>query len=375
MRYTKSGISVEDAIAFYTRFEPVKPKVVPLARAIGLRVVSDIAVRRSLPAVAQAAINGMAVKASDVALATRRKPVLLKSPAAPLDRGSPLPAGCDSVLPFEDCTQTGDGAKALRPIEEGAGVDQPGAKVREGDVLLRAGQFITMTSAMAGAECGINEIMVRQPVVDIVFNARGVTRSTDRMIEVISASIRGSGSQIGAISFSAGDPSELADLLLSSAADIITVIGGTGNGPGDTTVEAIAAAGEVLFHGVRLSPGSSMALGMVGGRPVFASPASLPDVAAVNIVMTPAFSRRAFGRPLKPLPFSPARLLAPIPASKGATQVIFASLNGDQITPLGSADISLTDMARANAVIIMEEGARHKRAGEFVPYLRLGPVM
>ncbi|MGL4637337.1 MAG: molybdopterin-binding protein [Beijerinckiaceae bacterium] len=375
MRYLESCISVDDAIALYGRFNPVEPKVIPLAMAIGLRVVSDIPVRRDVPMSAQAAINGFALKAADVALATRRKPVLLKFPASPVDRGSPLPPGCDAVLPFELCQQAGDIARALGSVVEGFGIHQPGGLIKEGEILFRAGQIITMASAMAGASCGINEVTVRQPVVDIIFNARSITRNNDRMIDVVSSSIRGSGSKIGAISFTAGDPLELADLLVSSAADIITVVGGTGNGPSDTTVEAIASVGEVLFHGIRLSPGSSMALGMVGGKPVFASPASLPDIAAVNIVMTPAFSRRLFGRPQRPMPFSQSRLLQAIPASKGATQVFFANLNGEEIMPLGSDAISMMDIARANAVIIMPEGARHKRVGEFVPYLRLGSVM
>jgi molybdopterin molybdotransferase len=375
MRHLKTGISVKNAIAHYARFEPVLPKVIPLAQAIGLRVAGDVTVKRSVPGLAQADINGFAVCSDDLVLATRRKPVLLKHPSAPIDRGAVLPEGCNAVLPFEDVVQTGDVAKAFASLSAGAGVRLPGSLFREGEVLFGAGQVITMTAAMAGAFCGVNEVLVRQPVVDIIFNAIGVTRATDRLVDIVSAAIRGSGSRIGSISFAAGDPVLLADMLQSSAADIITVVGGTGDGPGDTTVEAMAAAGEVLFHGIRLNPGSSMAFGMVGHRAIFASPASLPDIAAVNIMMTPALSRQAFGRPARALPFARARLDTAVPAAGDMTMVIFAMVSGTQITPLGGADIRLADMARANAVIILEEGSRHKRVGEFVPYLRLGSVM
>ncbi len=375
MRHLKTGISVRDAIAHYARFEPVKPKVIPLAQAIGLRVVGDVVVRRSVPAMQRAAINGFAVCAADLTNASRRRPVLLKHPSMSIDRGNVLPAGCDAVLAFEYCLQAGDVARATNGLCAGAGVCPPDGLFKEGEVLFGAGQIVTMTAAMAGAFCGVNEVLVRQPVVDIIFNASGITRQTDRLVDVISAAIRGSGSCIGSINFAAGDPVELASQLQSSAADIITVIGGTGDGPGDTTVEAMAEAGEVLFHGIRLNPGSSMAFGMVGHRAVFASPASLPDIAAVNIVMTSALSRRAFGRPARPLPFAMARLESAVPAAKDATMVIFAMVSGTQITPLGGVDIRLADMARSNAIIVLEEGSRHKRVGEFVPYLRLGSVM
>jgi molybdopterin molybdotransferase len=375
MRHLKTGISVKNAIAHYARIEPVEPKVIPLANAIGLRIVGDVLVKRSVPGIEQAGINGFAVSADDLVDATRRKPVALKHPASPIDKAAPLPDGCDAVLAFKDIVQTGDTARATTPVKAGDGVRKPDGLFREGEVLFGAGQIITMTAAMAGAFCNVNEVLVRQPVVDIIFNAQGITRSNDRLVDIVSAAIRGSGSRIGSINFASGDPVALADMLLSSAADIIGIIGGTGDGPGDTTVEAMAAAGEVMFHGIRLSPGSSMAFGMVGKRAVFASPASLPDIAAVNILMTPAFSRRAFGRPARELPFARARLNAAVPAARDMTLIIFARVSDGQITPLGGADIRFADMARANAVIVLEEGSRHKRVGEFVPYLRLGAVM
>ena len=377
--HMKTNISVDEAIACYARIEAVQPKRVPLNEAIGLRVASDVCARRSIPVVDQLAVDGWPVSSRLVALATRRKPVLLPTNSAMLDMGAMLPVGCDAVLPLAFVAQGRSGPVALQAVQAGDGVAAKGAFYKEGEVLLQAGHIVTITAAMAGAMCGVNEVEVRRPVVDIVFNSSGITRQNDRLLHVMIAGIRGSGSEIGTVHFTSGEPRAFAEAIQSSSADVITTVGGTGAGLGDTTLAVLRDIGDVIFHGVRMRPGGTVAFTMVGHRPVFSVPGSFVDILAVNLVLTSPFARLAFGRPARLSPLQQARLITPVEASPKQTSVLFARMSDAGIAVLGAhvgaQELRPSQLASANAVLMQLEGSRHRRVGEKVSYMRLGNVM
>jgi molybdopterin molybdotransferase len=375
MQELSTNISVEEAVAAYSRIQPVAPRRIPLFEANGLRVAEDVIVKRQVPAVAIAAHDGWAIAAASTAGATRRKPAPLGGPAVQIDSGAPLPHGADAVLPPADVRSRLRGPAAVRPVQAGEGVTQAGGDAAACSVLVREGTRITFAVAVACARCGIMDVLVRRPVVDIIFNTAGYTRPRDQWIGVIASAIRGSGCEIGAIQFTAGDATLLSEALLGSSADIITIVGGTGNGPGDCTMETIAAIGEVVFHGIRLSPGATAGFGIVAGKPVFASPGGLSDMIAVNIVLSWPFARQAFGRPPLTPPFMRERLAAGIPASPRGSRLIFARHDRGAITPYLDDRLSPSVLAQANAAIFIPEGSRHRRKGEQVKFLRLGTSM
>jgi molybdopterin biosynthesis enzyme len=219
------------------------------------------------------------------------------------------------------------------------------------------------------------DVVVRRPVIDIIFNSPGATRAVDQLMGIVSNAIRGSGSEVGCIQFTAGDRALLADALLTSSADVVTVVGGTGSGPGDTTLKALGDVGEVVFHGVRMAPGGTVGFGMVGGKAVFASPGGMADIIAVNIVLTPSFARQAFGRPPLSAPAMRAPLSAGLPAAKHESRLVFAHCAGGSITPFLDEALTPAVLARANTSIFIPEGSRHRRRGELVEFRRLGVTM
>jgi molybdopterin molybdotransferase len=371
----KTDISVDEAIACYARIQPVRPKLVALNEAIGLRAANDVRMRRSMPSSAILAIDGWPVASALLAQATRRKPVPLGRQSLLLDSGSALPEGCDAVLPPASVVMGRFGPAAFSPVTPGYGVIDAGGLYAEGETLLKQGSWITMTAAMAGAMCGVNEVMVRRPVVDIIFNAPGITRQDDRLLHVVTIAIRGSGCEIGTVQFTSGEPSEFAHAVQASSADVITTVGGTGAGPSDTTLSVLRDIGEVIFHGVRMQPGGTVALSMVNQRPVFSVPGSLADIIAVNLLLTPPFARRSFGRPERSLTTQEAKLLTPVAASPKQTRLLFATVSDSEITVLGGSELRPLQLAGANAAVVVQEGSRHRRMGEKVAYLRLGNVM
>jgi molybdopterin molybdotransferase len=375
MQTLKTDISVAEAIAAFERCESVRPKRVALYEAIGQRVAEDVTVRRSIPAVPLADIDGWAVVAAETLGASNRKPRLLATAPRLVDSCRPMPAGFDAVVPLETISQRTKGSYVRKPVAVGDGVKEPLSRMAEGAVLVREGQRLTLAAAMSATVCGVLDVMIRQPVIDIIFNSAGNERPNDQLVRMVVTAVRTSGSKIGAIQFTAGEPAELARVLLESSADMICTIGGTGVGPGDSTMLTIAEVGEVVFHGVRVRPGGTVGFGFVGGRPVFASPGRLLDMVAVNIMFSSSFARRIFGRPPQDNYLKDGKLAEGLSAAAGHDSLVFCRIDADRLQPIATDMLGPVQLAQAQAAVFLPAGSRHRRKGETIRYVSLGTAI
>jgi molybdopterin molybdotransferase len=369
------NISVAEAIACFRQLDAVAARFAPLSEAIGLRLAEDVVIRRPQPFQPLAARNGYAVRAAALAGASERRPKSLAPDVQAIDSGMPLPAGTDAVLPFTHVAVRQRGLSATRAVAPSDGVTAPEAIAAPGEIFARAGTRLTFAVAMACAACDVTDVLVRRPVVDIVLNSPALPRPSQQAIGLICAAIRGSGCVIGSVVTAGGDAENLRQALLGSSGDIITVVGGVGDGPHDTTMAVIADAGQAVFHGVRMTPGANMGFGFVGGKPIFASPGNLPDMLAANIVLSWHFARRAFGRPSAEPNLVRAPLTDPIPAARAQARLIMVRLEDGKAIPLLVDRPGPREIALANGSIFMPEGSKHFRRGQIVPVLRMGNTM
>ncbi len=375
MQTLKTDISVAEAIAAFERCTAVKPKRVALYEALGQRLAEDVIIRRSLPASTLAGRDGWAVVSGETLGASNRKPRLLLTEPSLVDSCRPLPDGYDAVAPIDAVLQRGKGSYIRRAVAAGEGVKEPHSRVMDGAVLVEQGQRLTLAAALSAAVCGVLDVMIRRPVIDIIFNSAGEERPNDQLVRMVATAIRTSGSEIGAIQFTAGERSDFARALLESSADAICTIGGTGIGPGDSTVLTMAEIGEVVFHGVRVNPGGSFGFGFVGGRPVFASPGRLPDMVAVNILFSSPFARRIFGRPAQVNSFKKGKLADGLSGTRGEGRLVFCRLEGGRLLPIVKDPLGPLELAQAQAAVFVAEGSRFRRKGETVQYLHLGSAI
>ena len=150
----------------------------PLLETLGLPAVDDIVSPISLPIFDNSAMDGYAVVFRDVAEAGPERPVHLPvvgeiaagqtqifamSPgtAVRIMTGAPIPTGCTAVVPVED---TDDGvAKVLirRAPTEGQHIRRAGEDIKEGDVILRAGERIDARRAGLLASVGVGRVTTR----------------------------------------------------------------------------------------------------------------------------------------------------------------------------------------------------------------------
>nr|MBA3691297.1 hypothetical protein [Actinomycetota bacterium] len=119
-------VSVEEARErILASVRPLGSLQVPLTEAYGCVLAEDVVAVRELPEFASSAMDGFAVRASDIAPASPSDPVELKivgraligrrpestvggHEASRIATGAPIPAGADTIVPIENCEVLGE---------------------------------------------------------------------------------------------------------------------------------------------------------------------------------------------------------------------------------------------------------------------------
>jgi molybdopterin molybdotransferase len=267
--------SVDAALAWVdTAVHRLEPEDAPLCEAIGRVLTEDIRAERPIPACNSAAVDGFAVSAQQTFGASSYNPLSL--PLISVAAGDALPAGTDTVVPFEhgDPDDAGN-VVVVDACAVGGNVDRRGAVVDAGAVLISAGTAVGRRHIGILAAAGFARVpVVRRPRVEIAA-ARVPRAGPDSNTPMLCTLIERDGGT--ALDHSAGDRSRsaLRDTLLASRSDIVLVVGGTGPGRDDVSAAALAAAGGLAIHGIALSPGETAGFGRTAaGVPVVLLPGS-----------------------------------------------------------------------------------------------------
>lgn len=189
-------LAVDDALGTISQHtpEPVVVKV-PVDLSLGGSVLAeDVKAKESVPAFRASIVDGYAVKIPSngnfqkgvypVALVSHAQAgevnELKEGEIARITTGAPLPPGADAVVMVEDTvlkTQTEDGKEEKEieiltdEIKAGENVREVGSDVKEGDIIMKKGEGVTVIGGEFGllASVGTNEVSVyRRPVVGVL---------------------------------------------------------------------------------------------------------------------------------------------------------------------------------------------------------------
>ncbi|RUZ52782.1 MOFRL family protein [Mesorhizobium sp. M7A.F.Ca.US.007.01.1.1] len=184
-------LSREAALA---RFEAeLFPRPLPtekrtLANALGLVLAEDVAAPVDVPPFDRSNVDGFAVRAADLAVASEPRPVrlalnaeaiacgtvpqlpVLTGTATSIATGGPLPRGADAIVMVEHTHPAGLSAiEVARSISPGQFISNAGSDMARGEVLLRAGTEIGSREIGMLAACGIAQLTVaRRPRVAVI---------------------------------------------------------------------------------------------------------------------------------------------------------------------------------------------------------------
>jgi molybdopterin molybdotransferase len=384
---------------------PLAAESVPLSDAAGLVLAENVSAPEALPRFDNAAMDGFAVRASDLATATPTEPVTLPvvgasmagavcgvalapASAVRVATGAPLPVGADAVIRLEEADDDGGSVRFAAPPAAGANVRRAGEDVAKGDVLLRAGIPVGPGQVAVAAAAGLDRLDVhRRPRVSVVVTGDevavegqpvGEAQVRDAIGPALVLGLRSLGCRPFLRGPVADEPAAVARALREEAgsADVVLTVGGVSVGPRDHVRTALGdVGGEVLQVAVR--PGKPFGIARIGDAHVYALPGNpVSALVAFELFVRPALATM-LGRPAAREPV-PATLAEDFTQRPGRLHVVRAWLDRNHgepmVRPLGPHGAgSLGSLAAANAWMVVGPDVERLEAGTVVetwPMLR-----
>jgi molybdopterin molybdotransferase len=384
--------------------KPLPTEVVSLDEAFGRLLTEDVIALRTQPPAAVSAMDGYAVRASDVAQA----PVALKvigqvaaghpftgkvgpGEAARIFTGGIMPEGTDTVVIQELTTQDENGVTIQKPTPAGRNVRGEGIDFAERQTLLRKGRRLTARDLMLAAAMNHSRLSVyRKPTVAILGTGDELVPpgGSPRPGEIVysngfalAALARSNGAQAHDLGIARDRIEDIAAAVRRARelnADILLTSGGASVGEHDLVQRALAAEGlELSFWRVALRPGRPMLHGRLGAMQVLGVPGNPVSAYVCAFLFLGPLIRKLAGRSdIVDLP-QPARLGRDLPANDERADYLRATIeetrNGLVATPLPAQDSSLmAPLAKADCLLIREPHAPAAAAGSDCIILKLG---
>jgi molybdenum cofactor synthesis domain-containing protein len=346
MRPFTSTISLEEARRrLDAAVRPIaRTERVRLEDAAGRVAAVDVISAIDVPPFARSAMDGYAVIAADTSGASRSASTRLRlldriytgqissvtverGTCAEIATGAPMPAGADAVVMVEDTARSGTGSGSGHEIEifaaatAGHHIGRRGADIAAGDRVVATGDLLSPSRIGAIAAIGRADAEVfAKPRVAILSTGNEV---------IDPGGVLGPGQifdvnrfTLGAIASAHGAHAEphhaaqdtvaaLVDALDACAtADLIVFSGGSSVGERDLVVDAIAARGEMIFHGIAVRPGKPTAFAQIGrlGTPFFGMPGNPTSCLSNAYILLVPFLRTLARLP----PHAPRTVRAPL---------------------------------------------------------------
>jgi molybdopterin molybdotransferase len=394
-------VSVEDARErVLAAVQPLAPLRLALTDAYGCVVAEDVVATHDLPEFASSAMDGFAVRASDVAGATPSEPAELKivgralighepegtvgaGVAMHIATGAPIPAGADVVVPIENAAVEEGLVRLLDGPAPGTHVRPHGEDVREGDVLVPAGKRLGAPELGLLAIAGHPTPLVHpRPRVIVLSTGDELVPPTEtpafgQVRDANSALIFGALREMGAMPVMAGivrdDVESLRETIFSFEiqADAFVSSGGVSVGERDVVKAAFFRRGDVDFYKVAMQPGMPQGFGHVEGKPYFGLPGNPVSVfVSMEVFLRPAILRM-MGRTHQFRPEVSATLTGDVRGPRGKLQFARVEVRreggGWTATPTGGRGSNLiSTVARANGLAMIPAGTEVAQRGSTV---------
>lgn len=400
-----SYLSVKEAQQRILTAFKVKPvEFVSLEQANQRVLAQDIIADINLPPFDNSSMDGFAVRAEDVQLATSNRPVTLRvvadipagiSPELTLQAGqtarimtgAQIPKGADAVIPVEytDASQDPNSplpehVRVFHAPQPGEYVRPAGQDVHQGEIVLTAGRRLSPQDIGLLASLGITLVPVHQKARVAILTTGDELVPPDQSLRP--GKIRDSNSYTIAAMLETSDavPIRLGnvpddpqvikkslDLAVEQKVDLILTSAGVSVGTYDFVRTIIEEYGHLEFWRVNMRPGKPIAFGMYKDIPVVGLPGNpVSSFVGFMVFVRPILNKMA-GIPQEKQGLLRVRLAEPVESDGRETYfrcslriengTLTATLTGHQ----GSAN--LVGLTRANALLIVPSGVKSLPAG------------
>ncbi len=398
---------LDEALAILAaRISPVTtPEPVAISDALGRVLAADVVAPMDVPPHDNSAVDGYAVRFSDLAgTGETRLPVGGRVAAGhPLGRGqrsgeairiftgAPMPEGTDTVYMEEDCEVAGDAVIVPAGLAAGANRRLRGEDVQTGEVVIAAGSRLRPQELGLAASVGRSEVSVHRRLRVAVFSTGDEVRDPsedappgcifDANRFAVMGMLKDMGCRVTDLGILGDDEDTIADALQAAARDhdVLVTSGGVSAGEEDHVKAAVERGGEIHFWRLSIKPGRPIALGRVGAAAFVGLPGN-PVAAMVTFMV--------LARPLLLRLGGAAEIAAPRYAVKagfdykkktGRREWVRARLDAGTDGPVaqkfksGGSGI-LTSMVFADGLVELTEARGNVSAGDTVDFLPFNEV-
>jgi molybdopterin molybdotransferase len=382
-----------------------------VSQALGRVTAEPVRSRRTQPPMAMSAMDGYAVRASDVGRVPTTLTRVGSAPAGgsyghPLQAGQtvriftggPVPDGADSIVIQEDVDAESENNGARITVREAAFVGRyirpAGLDFEIGDVGVSAGRAITARDVGLAAAMNVPWIMVRRrPKVAILATGDEIVRpgepvGPNQIVSsnsyALSALVRACGGEPVVLGI-APDTIEGIQQLVRGArgADLVLTTGGASVGEHDLVQKALGTEAfgpgglEVDFWRIAMRPGKPLIFGKVGDIPMLGLPGNPVSTLVCAMIFVKPAIEAMLGLERQAAPSSQARLGAALTPNDQRQDYLRATLaideNGERIaTPFNRQDSSmLARLAQADCLIIRPAHDPARAKGDWMAILEL----
>jgi molybdopterin biosynthesis enzyme len=344
-------LPLDQALAALDAVTPVPSRDIATQSAYG-RILAADAVGSMRPTQALALRDGWAMR-SDLTLdVTSYAPTLLASPPLRLDAGDPLPADSDAVAPLDSVIVREDTAEVMATVVPCEGVLLPGIDVEAGRVLRHKGERLSETDIAALCSAGLAQVSVREPRIT-VFRAQRFGAVADAAAAFVARAVAGAGGV--SPPECQPQPSGAESMLQSPDFDAAIVIGGTGTGRHDTSVDTLRRIGRVEFHGIGLTPGETLAFGWIDAKPVLLLPGRLDAVLAGWLIFGRRLVAKLCGAAQEQDEAREFRLSRKVTSTIGMAEIVPVRVSADGVEPLASGYLPLSSLVSDGWILVPPE--------------------
>ena len=400
--YDPKALTVDAAQAFIAQLVPHVDTVerVALRASLGRVLAHDIVSAINVPAHDNSAMDGYALRGSDLAassdtllrvVGTGFAGTAYAGAVAPGDcvrimTGAVMPANLDTVVPQEFTKSEGD--KVVRipvgVVRTGDNRRLAGEDLARGTSALRAGRLLRPADLGLLASLGQAEVPVLRKLRVAFFSTGDELRSIGEPLAAgcvydsnrytIWAMLQRLGCEVLDLGVVRDDPAALRATFSQAAAsaDVVITSGGVSVGEADHTKQIMAELGDVLFWRIAMRPGRPMAIGRIHNAILF----GLPGNPVAVMVTFYAFVREALlamsGATPEPVPRLRAACMTALRKKPGRTEYQrgIVSRNADgrwQVAITGSQGSGiLSSMSAANGMVVLSHDQGDVAAGDEV---------
>lgn len=381
-----------------------EPEIVDIRPALGRVLATDIISPINVPAHDNSAMDGYALRSSDLIASTN---ITLKiigiayagkaysgavhaGECVRIMTGAVIPVDCDSVIP-QELTQNVTESSITIPantVKAGDNLRLAGEDLTAGKPALLKGRILSPADLGLLASLGIATVPVQRRLRVAFFSTGDELRSVGEPLDegcvydsnryTIYGMLTRLGCDVIDMGIAKDDPATLEAAMRSACeqADAIITSGGVSVGDADYTKQLLEKLGDVAFWKINMRPGRPMAFGKISSNGKSAYLFGLPGNPVAVMASFYFFAREALlhmmGAQCNPLPLMRVTSQSTIRKKPGRTEyqrgILSRDDNGNQSVRITGAQGSgiLRSMSEANCMVVLHHDQDSVNAGELV---------